>query len=759
MKNIKRSFILLLILVIISPVVVYAEKACYKAPGLNPKNDEIYLKNNQTLFCKYYLDESTYDVYNPNTKGDYPSSSNEGNYLPNVREVELYISKDGYAIGFGDEDGNPIRETCTSDECGYFSNFEGLYSSNTTLFSLYFDTEFNPRWKAKNGKFGTYMYANYSSSNDKFYYDSNSYGCPEYYYYYEYDRKDADGVLPISAKYHCNKDDAVNNFCYSNDTRYFIHRFSATAPTMSSNMSGYNQAVYKIYYDDSLVYDPDGHIYFPYKTTKYFHDADYIHDMQMEIDDDRYDWYKEKIYDYCAKNGVSDIFGKTEEPEPQQEPLIQTKTLLSCTYWYGAIVDNTGYNEGKCTPHSITITYYDKETKYNFGGGTHHDLSVTCGITGSKYTCDTGYIDGILSKCDDKFGDSDGKCDKAKAQKLLKYDASTGTYSCPDSLQMISGKNRKASSAEAGINYVIPEGDSIAGYLDTDIDQVATTNISTKYDVDILCPHQEIAEGTETIYQCQYYDSNAKTSFDIYARSTPSTKKKELVYYFEQFSTFYSKNNIPASDTDAEKLEALANGRRINMEFVNGTLTKKLVPTNNCEDIYYYGGKWVVAVPENENYIKEFCKDVNSKNAINKVTYYCKGECKYTGKKCNEYKDFGIYDLSEVEDPDIYEKDENGCYKILKFPIMFIKRIVFNVLQIFIPILLILMASIDLTKYVLNPDDDKKHQTLKKCVNRFIIAIAFFFVTTIVTLILNTVAKTTNINNTSSWRNCWVSIK
>lgn len=89
--------------------------------------------------------------------------------------------------------------------------------------------------------------------------------------------------------------------------------------------------------------------------------------------------------------------------------------------------------------------------------------------------------------------------------------------------------------------------------------------------------------------------------------------------------------------------------------------------------------------------------------------------------------------------------------------ILFIKGIL-QIIQIGIPIILIVMGSIDLGKAVLSSDDKEIKGATSKLIKRAIAAIAVFFVATIVSLLMNLFANTgadDNIKGTQDWRDCW----
>ena len=89
--------------------------------------------------------------------------------------------------------------------------------------------------------------------------------------------------------------------------------------------------------------------------------------------------------------------------------------------------------------------------------------------------------------------------------------------------------------------------------------------------------------------------------------------------------------------------------------------------------------------------------------------------------------------------------------------VQFIKNGVFPVIQIGIPILLILMGTIDLGKAVIANDDKEIKGATGKLVKRAIMAVAVFFVVTLVRVVFGWLAKT-DLGEQSSWWDCWDSV-
>ena len=94
--------------------------------------------------------------------------------------------------------------------------------------------------------------------------------------------------------------------------------------------------------------------------------------------------------------------------------------------------------------------------------------------------------------------------------------------------------------------------------------------------------------------------------------------------------------------------------------------------------------------------------------------------------------------------------------------VSFIKHGVIPIFQIGIPIILIVMGTIDLGKAVLSSDDKEIKAGTGRLIKRAIAAIFVFFITTIVTLVMGLFAKGDHQvkddgTDTTSWGDCWTS--
>jgi len=83
-----------------------------------------------------------------------------------------------------------------------------------------------------------------------------------------------------------------------------------------------------------------------------------------------------------------------------------------------------------------------------------------------------------------------------------------------------------------------------------------------------------------------------------------------------------------------------------------------------------------------------------------------------------------------------------------------IKKGLFPIFQLGIPILLILLGTIDLGKAVISSDEKEVKAAQSRLIKRFIYAALVFFVVTFVSVLMNMVAQGGQ-GDTASWENCW----
>ncbi len=91
----------------------------------------------------------------------------------------------------------------------------------------------------------------------------------------------------------------------------------------------------------------------------------------------------------------------------------------------------------------------------------------------------------------------------------------------------------------------------------------------------------------------------------------------------------------------------------------------------------------------------------------------------------------------------------NGLLPIVKL----VKQGVFPIFMIGIPIILIIMGSLDLGKAVLSSDDKEIKAATGRLIKRFIAAVAVFFIVWIVQLVIGW--ATSYSGQGSTWYQCW----
>ena len=85
-----------------------------------------------------------------------------------------------------------------------------------------------------------------------------------------------------------------------------------------------------------------------------------------------------------------------------------------------------------------------------------------------------------------------------------------------------------------------------------------------------------------------------------------------------------------------------------------------------------------------------------------------------------------------------------------------IRKGVFSLVQLFIPIILIILGTIDLGKAVIASDDKEVKAAQGRLIKRFIYAALIFFVTTLVSVLMDLVSKGgDDAGDTTSWQSCW----
>ena len=63
-----------------------------------------------------------------------------------------------------------------------------------------------------------------------------------------------------------------------------------------------------------------------------------------------------------------------------------------------------------------------------------------------------------------------------------------------------------------------------------------------------------------------------------------------------------------------------------------------------------------------------------------------------------------------------------------------------------------------MARAVMANDDKGLKDATARLIRRFLIAILFFFITTIVSLVITRIAKTTDVEDSDDWKACWIDI-
>ena len=105
----------------------------------------------------------------------------------------------------------------------------------------------------------------------------------------------------------------------------------------------------------------------------------------------------------------------------------------------------------------------------------------------------------------------------------------------------------------------------------------------------------------------------------------------------------------------------------------------------------------------------------------------------------------------------------NVCDDASLQPLWTVIGTIINIIWIGIPIILIILGSIDLGKAVISSKEDEVKKAKKAFINRLIYAVLVFCVVWLVTFIFDQVAKLglTDVNqeNATSWKTCWQKIR
>lgn len=100
----------------------------------------------------------------------------------------------------------------------------------------------------------------------------------------------------------------------------------------------------------------------------------------------------------------------------------------------------------------------------------------------------------------------------------------------------------------------------------------------------------------------------------------------------------------------------------------------------------------------------------------------------------------------------------DACEAIMPF-LSIVRKAIIPIIQIGIPILLIVLGTVDLGKAVISSDDKEIKAATGRLVKRIAYAAVIFFMVTIVTLVMNIIAQSSDKDVQSGakvdWRSCW----
>ena len=116
--------------------------------------------------------------------------------------------------------------------------------------------------------------------------------------------------------------------------------------------------------------------------------------------------------------------------------------------------------------------------------------------------------------------------------------------------------------------------------------------------------------------------------------------------------------------------------------------------------------------------------------------------------------------MNMVQILDTADVNPDSACKGFDFVIRIIKNGVFPVIQIGIPIVLIVLGTLDLGKAVISSDDKAVKEAQSKLIKRCIYAIALFFIVTLLNLLFSMVGNIAGDDapGLQSWSACWDSI-
>ena len=116
--------------------------------------------------------------------------------------------------------------------------------------------------------------------------------------------------------------------------------------------------------------------------------------------------------------------------------------------------------------------------------------------------------------------------------------------------------------------------------------------------------------------------------------------------------------------------------------------------------------------------------------------------------------------MNMVQILDTADVNPDSACKGFDFVIRIIKNGVFPVIQIGIPIVLIVLGTLDLGRAVISSDDKAVKEAQSKLIKRCIYAIILFFIVTLLNLLFSMVGNIAGDDapGLQSWSACWDSI-
>lgn len=103
-----------------------------------------------------------------------------------------------------------------------------------------------------------------------------------------------------------------------------------------------------------------------------------------------------------------------------------------------------------------------------------------------------------------------------------------------------------------------------------------------------------------------------------------------------------------------------------------------------------------------------------------------------------------------------------GCPEGMRPIVAFVRNGIFPIIQIGIPIILVVLGTLDLGKAVLAGKEDEMKNAQKMLIKRCVYAVLVFFVVTIVSLVFslfNTKGVDNQIDGPGDWYSCWESVR